>query len=103
MRTADLLHRAGIPTIIEIVVRQSGMAAWKTVNLPYYSLSDMICTSDSRTRSGTSDLKCPYSVGCASAVNMAKTWNSSPELRQATTLLEARRAATRLARISRHL
>ncbi|QQP31649.1 Hypothetical protein FKW44_025321, partial [Caligus rogercresseyi] len=73
------------------------------VNLPNSPLSDVLSTSDSRSRSGTSDLRRPNSMGSTAAVNIAKTYNSSPELRQATNILEARRPATRLERISRHL
>ncbi|QQP41926.1 Hypothetical protein FKW44_016438, partial [Caligus rogercresseyi] len=60
----------------------------KAANLLNFPLSDVLCTSDSRKRSGASDLRRPNSMGCISLE---------------TTLLEARRAATRLARMSRHL
>ncbi|QQP58364.1 Hypothetical protein FKW44_003652 [Caligus rogercresseyi] len=48
------------------------MAPWKAVNLPNSPLNDVLCTSNSRTRSGTSDLRRPNSMGCTSAFNMAK-------------------------------
>ncbi|QQP52377.1 Hypothetical protein FKW44_004517 [Caligus rogercresseyi] len=53
------------------------MATWKAVNLPNSTLSDVLYTSDSRTRSGKSDLRRSNFMGCTYAVNMAKIWNSS--------------------------
>ena len=103
IRATELADRAGIPTMNEIIVRQSAIAAWKAINIPNAALENVLVRYDSRTRGGLSDLRRPISTNCVAAVNMAKVWNSSEALRQASSLAEARKTAARLSKEVRHV
>ncbi|QQP38147.1 Hypothetical protein FKW44_018645 [Caligus rogercresseyi] len=41
------------------------MAAWKAVNLPNSPRSDVLCTSDFRTRGGRAKSGDLYAIGCS--------------------------------------
>lgn len=99
---ADLVDRAGIPTINQIVVNQAAMAAWKATHEPGNPLSDLLLNYDGRTRGSSSNLKRPVSVRCVAATNMAAAWNLSEDLRAAETMSQARAVSKRIASHSRH-
>ena len=97
IRVGDLLNRAGIPSLNEIITRQSALTAWHARNTPNLSLAVMIIERDSRTRGRTSGLVIPATTRSVAAVNMAAAWNSSQDLRTSLSLTEARRSAHTLA------
>ena len=100
-RASDLADQANIPTLNQITVKGSALNAWKAVNGG--PLSDMLQSYDSRTRSATvENLRKPTSTRCLAARNMAEAWNFSKELREAKTLPEAKRVASKLAHTVRH-
>ena len=97
------MDKAKIPTVNEIVVRQSATMAWRANN--GNSLEDVLEPYDGRTRSwhqGTDGMKKAVSQRCLPAVNMCRIWNSSEALRKATSLNEAKSIAKRLAKEARH-
>ncbi len=100
--TSVLRDKAGVPSLNEVVVRQSAMQAWAAVNVQGHPLSNLLVDPDSRTRDGTEGLKRPTSVKSIAALNMANVWNSSPRLRAADTVYAARMMATKLANEARH-
>ena len=76
-------------------------AAWKAENGG--PLRDMLQPYDSRTRSADlHNLRKPSSTRCLAARNMSEAWNFSKELREAKTLPEAKRVASKLAHMVRH-
>ena len=100
-KTEDIADRASLPTLNEIVVRQSAMASWKAANGG--ALKEVLQTYDGRTRGSADNLRKPISQRCNAASNMCKAWNASSSLREAKTMLDARRAARELAKSVRHL
>ena len=94
-KTSDLLDRAGVPTLNEIVVRQSCIAAWKAEQGG--PLNDALEAFDDGTRGSSNDMRRPASSRRQPAQNMAMAWNVSQSLRQAKTLQQARTAAKILA------
>ena len=99
-KTSDLLDRAGVPTLNEIVIRQSCIAAWKAEQGGL--LKDALEAFDDRTRSWSKDMRRPASSTCNPATNTAMAWNASQALREAKTLQQARTAAKTLATSARH-
>ena len=100
-RTSDLSDRAGVPTLNEIVVRQSCVAAWKAEQGG--PLNDALEVFDDRTRGSSDNMRRAASARCKPACNMASAWNASESLRLAKTLQQAQTAAKKLARSVRHL
>ena len=99
-RASDLADRASLPTVNQVVVKGSALAAWKAENGG--PLADLLEPHDDRTRGSSNNLRRPTSVRCLAAVNMAASWNNSASLREAKTLHAAKRAANRLALQVRH-
>ena len=99
-RTEDLMDRAKLPTLNEIVVRQAALNAWKAVNGG--TLAEFLQPYDSRTRGAEYNLRKPVSWRCRATANMANCWNSYEPLRIAKTIGEARTAARKLANVVRH-
>ena len=97
----DIADKAGVPTLNEIVVRQSAMASWKATNGG--ALEDLLQTYDDRTRGSADNLRKPISQRCNASSNMCRAWNASSSLREAKTIVDARRAARVLAKTVRHL
>ena len=100
-KVEDLLDRAGLPSINEIVVRQSAVASWKATQGG--ALKELLQPYDDRTRGSSSNMRKPISQRCTAAKNMCLTWNASSSLREAKSLPEARRAARELAKSVRHM
>ena len=100
LRATDLMDRAGLSTLNEIVVSQSAVAAWQAVNGG--ALQDVLEDFDSRTRGSAANLKKATSQRCQPARNMALAWNSSEALRRAETLREAKAVAKKMAKEARH-
>ena len=98
IRTSELLNRAGIPSLNEIVIRQSAIAAWKAINVKGAPLSLVLQALDSRTRGGQQGLVNPVSPRCTAASNMAIVWNKSQALRSAKTLQEAQKVAKKISK-----
>ena len=101
LRATDLMDRAGLSTLNEIVVSQSAVAAWQAVNGG--ALQDVLEDFDSRTRGSAANLKKATSQRCQPARNMALAWNASEALRRAETLREAKAVARKMAKEARHL
>ena len=102
-RATDLVDRARISTVNQIVVRQSAIMAWRANN--GNALEDVLEPYDGRSRpwhQGSEDMKKAVSQRCLPAVNMCRIWNSSEALRKATSLNEAKSIARRLAMEARH-
>ena len=102
---ATLTNKVKLPTVIEIVVRQSALAAWKAANIPGCPLIDIATPFDTRTRGATKNLQKPKSTRCIAAKNLTEVWNTelATDLREATTLTGAKKAAARLAHLVRFL
>ena len=98
--TEDLMDRAKLPTLNEIVARQAALNAWKAVNGG--TLAEFLQPFDSRTRGAEGNLRKPVSRRCLAISNMANCWNSYEPLRIAKTIGEARSAARKLANVVRH-
>ena len=101
-RATDLVDRASIQTVNEIVVRQSATMAWRANN--GNSLKHVLEPYDGRTRpwhQGTEDMKKAVSQRCLPAVNMCRIWNSSEALRKATSLNEAKSITRKMAKEAR--
>ena len=101
VRTEDLIKKACIPTLNEIVVRQSAMAAWKAMRHDNAALRPLLVAFDGRTRSASEDLVKP-SVDTIAARNIANAWNHSPGLRRATTLAAAKASAKNLGWLAKY-
>ena len=89
------MDKAKVPSVNQIIVRQSTLSAWRAANGG--ALEEVLQTYDSRSRGAVSNLRRPVSQGCIASTNMAATWNVSEPLRKAKTLWEARSAARKLA------
>ena len=100
IRVSDLANRAGLPTLKQIVVKQSAISAWRSQNGG--PLEDSLELFDDRTRGAANNWRRPASTRCVSSCNMAASWNASQELREAKTLAEAKRVAKKLALSVRH-
>ncbi|QQP40666.1 Uncharacterized protein FKW44_014791, partial [Caligus rogercresseyi] len=98
IRASDLLDRCGLPTVNEVVTSQSAMAAWKVSNDPTFPLAELLVGHDERTRGAALNLKKASTSRSVAAKNMADAWSSSPDLRDAQTLVEARQHAKILGR-----
>ena len=92
---ADLAARAKLPTLNEVVTKQSAISAWRSQNGG--PLDDILVAYDERTRGASLKWKRPVSARCVAARNLTLTWNSSEELRSAQTLSHAKVAAKKLA------
>ena len=103
VRVTQLCDRTNLPTINEIIVRQSATSAWKAVRSKDSPLSNVLVTYDPRTRGASEDLRQPISRKCVAANNLALVWNSSAELRDAETLSKAKITAKKLAQSARTL
>ena len=91
LRVQDLLNRASLPTINQIVCQQAGVAAWRAVKQPDSSpLSKLLTPFDARTRSAAADLVKALHPTCVASANMCRVWNECPELRAAGSLSMAR-------------
>ena len=101
LKTEELLDRAQIPSLNQIVVRQSALNAWRSVHEG--AMSELLVPYDTRTRGAEENLRRPVSQRCTASSNMALVWNSAPELRQAKSLQEARRVARKIGESARHL
>ena len=95
------MDKAKVPSVNQIIVRQSALSAWKAVNGG--AMEEVLQSYDSRTRGAVNNLKRPVAHGCIATSNMATTWNVSQPLREAKTLGEARAAARKLAESVRHI
>ena len=100
VHTEDLMDRAKLPTLNEIVVRQAALNSWKAVNGG--TLAEFLQPYDSRTRGAEGNLRKPVSRRCLATSNMANCWNSYEPLRNAKTIGEARSAARKFANSVRH-
>ena len=87
IRVADLAARAKLPTLNEVVTKQSAISAWRSQNGG--PLNDILVPYDERTRGASLKWKRPVSTRCVAARNLTLTWNSSEELRSAQTLNHA--------------
>ena len=101
VRVADLAARAKLPTLNEVVTKQSAISAWRSQNGG--PLDDILAPYDERTRGASLKWKRPVSTRCVAARNLTLTWNSSEELRSAQTLNQAKVAAKKLAQSVRDL
>ncbi|QQP41288.1 Uncharacterized protein FKW44_015604 [Caligus rogercresseyi] len=101
IRASDLLDRSGLPTVNEVVTSQSAMAVWKVSNDPTFPLAELLVGHDERTRGAALNLKKASTSRSVAAKNMADAWSSSPDLRDAQTLVEARQHAKILGRWAR--
>lgn len=99
IRISDLLDRAGLPTINELVVARSALAAWTAAKGG--ALSDLLQPSDTRTRSAAAGLLQPRYPHCTAASNMANIWNYSEELRKAKSKNGAKRIGKKIGRALR--
>ena len=100
-RVSDLLDKTSLPTMNEVVVRQSAMAAWKSQRDQNGPLGAILKPFDSRTRGSSLELRRPISVNSVAALNMASAWNACCQLREATNSSQAKKAAKQLATASR--
>ena len=91
---ADLAARAKLPTLNEVVTKQSAISAWRSQNGGL--LDDILVPYDERTRGASLKWKRSVSTRCVAARNLALMWNSSDELRSAQTLNHAKVAAKKL-------
>ena len=103
IRVSDLADRAGLPTLNEIGVRQAALAAWKAEQDPRGPLANILISPDDRTRSAAEGQRRPASTRSIAATNMCTAWNKDANLRAASTMGEARRAAMNLAKECRFL
>ena len=103
IRITELTDRAALPTVNEVVVKQAALAAWKAVNRKGNPLRGTLIEFDSRTRGAAEGLRRPISTKCNPVSNMSNVWNASAELRMATNLTGAKKAANILARTVRFL
>ena len=101
LKTEDLTDRAEVPTLNQIVVRQSALNAWRAVHDG--ALKEVLVPFDDRTRGAANNLRRPVSQRSISSCNMALTWNASSKLREAKSLGEARKEARRLGEFARHM
>ena len=101
IRVIDLADRAALPTLNEIVAKQSAVAAWKAANGG--ALEDLLQLYDDRTRGHLRNLRRPISNRCVAASNMADVWNASEHIRSATSLTQAKAAAKKFASTVRHI
>ena len=88
IRVSDLANRAGLPTLKQIVVKQSAISAWRSQNGG--PSDDSLELYDDRTRGAANNWRRPGSTRCVSSCNMASDWNASQDLREAKTLAEAK-------------
>ena len=65
---SDLADRSGLPTVNEIVVRQSAVMAWRAVN--GNALKDVLENYDDRTPGAAGDMRKAVSKRCIPIVNM---------------------------------
>ena len=101
IRVADLAARAKLPTLNEVVTKQSAINAWRSQNGG--PLDDILAPYDERTRGASLKWIKPLSTRCVAARNITLTWNSSEELRSAQSLSQAKVAAKKLAQNVRDL
>ena len=99
-RAVDLSDRSGLPTVNEIVVRQSAIVAWRASN--GNTLQDVLEKYEDRTRGASGYLRKPVSQCCLPAVNMCTIWNSCEALRKADLLTAARSIARKISKEARH-
>ena len=94
-----LIEKSGLPTLNEIVVKRSAVEAWKAMHGGALSGSiEYISTSSRATSNGMVKAR----TNSRPDKNLEKCWNASEELRNASTISAAKRAAKKLASESRH-
>ena len=96
VRVEDLMAKSGLPTVNQLVVQQSAVAAWRALR-GGSPLSGLFSSFDSRTRGATKELVKATSSTCVAVSNMAQVWNAFPELREASSLTLAKSRAKQLA------
>ena len=101
LSVADLAARAKLPTLNEVVTKQSAISAWRSQNGG--PLDDILVPFDERTRGASLKWKRPVSTRCVAARNLSLTWNASEELRSAQTINHAKVAAKKLSQSVRYL
>ena len=98
--TNKLADRDGLPTLNEIVVKRSAVEAWKAMNCG--ALTGAIEYVSSNSRASTKGLV-RTSTRSRPNLNLEKCWNASEDLRNATSISAAKRAAKKLATEARHV
>ena len=68
LKTEDLLDRAEIPSLNQIVVRQSALNAWRAVHEGV--MKEVLVPFDNRTRGAECNLRRPVSQRCTASTNM---------------------------------
>ena len=96
VRVEDLMAKSGLPTVNQLVVQQSAVAAWRALR-GGSPLSGLFSSFDSRTRGATQELVKATASTCVAVSNMAQVWNAFPELREASSLTLAKSRAKQLA------
>ena len=89
-KIAKLLNKAKVPMINEIVVKRSALEAWKARNGG--ALKHALIPISSTTRATMEGLVTSRTSSVPDT-NIKRCWNLCPELRSATTLNQARKAA----------
>ena len=99
IRTRDLLDRAKLPSLNEMVIRSSGILAWAMAS-PKHPLHRVFINlaADPRTRTATAGLLRIPEGGNTPMYNVCKIWNACPELRAAGTKHAAKNTINKFAR-----
>ena len=97
---ANLLTKAKVPTINEIVVKRSALEAWKSMNGG--ALKQALIPTGSTTRAASEGLVTSRTTSIPDT-NMKRCWNLCPELRKAKSLNQARKAARKFGSEARNL
>ena len=100
IRVSELADRAGCPTLNQLVAKQAAVCAWRSQNGG--PLDDILEPFDDRTRGSSLEKRKPASARCIASNNLAKVWNASKELREASTLSKAKLAAKKFSESVRH-
>ena len=108
--TKDLLRRAGLPSLNELVVKAVAMEAWKANmskdggKAKRNPIGQLVFDGkqDSRPTRSTDEgkVKVPQRGMATLVVHAASVWNGSPQLRAAKTKFEAKHAAVEIAKKS---
>ena len=99
VKAAKMAEKLGFLSVNQVIVQQSAVAAWKCANLHKGGngpLDNVAAPFTSSTRAATEGLLKPCSSSVAGR-NICSIWESSPELRAATTLAMAKTRAKELA------
>jgi hypothetical protein len=105
VKIVDLLSKAGFPSYNQIVIKNTAMEAYKALKSsdgPNSGLNPLGMAMSRPTRSTRSQMEGllpnSHSVSDTFAQRGLDVWNSVPELRNASTILEAKRVACKLAK-----